>query len=521
VQQQEQSGRKPGKPSGRPPRRRTIVYDRVLDLRPGDYLLFEEVIGPGTGDARDADPAHRHVVRLTRVEQAVDGLCDPPLPLLEVAWAEADALPFPLCLSAIIPALECEYVENISVARGNIVPVDHGRTWKEPLDGRVPARPLALICEAPGEPAEGAVRAGPFRPTLQRVPLTFAQPLAPGAPAAGLLQQDPDRALPQVWLWSTSTPDGVHPWEPRADLLASGTGDAHFVVEMDGEGLAHLRFGDGELGKQPPAGTTFGAVYRVGNGPAGNVGAGAIAHIVLSDQAWQSTRLAPTNPLPARGGTPRQPVAEAKLLAPSAFRQDLQRAITAGDYARLVERDFPQVQRAAAQLRWTGSWYEVLVAVDQRHCLEADPTLLKQIRRHLWRYRRVGHDLRVVSARQVPLDIKLVVCVLPDYLLGHVKAALLGLFSNRRLPDGRLGFFHPDNLTFGQAITLSKLVALARSVPGVENVLVERLERYGQPSAQAIVDGVLPLSPFEVPRLDNDPNQRENGRLELEMRGGR
>jgi hypothetical protein len=521
LQQQKQSGPKPGKPGDRPPGKRTIVYERVLDLRPGDYLLFEEVLGPGTGDARDADPAHRHVVRLTRVEQTVDGLCDPPLPLLEIAWAQADALPFPLCLSAIIPALECEYVENISVARGNIVLVDHGRTWEEPLDGRVPARPSALLCEGPGEPAESVVRPGPFRPKLKQVPLTFAQPLAPGAPAAGLLKQDPHRALPHVRLWSEPPPDGVHPWKPRADLLASKAEDPHFVVEMDGEGVAHLRFGDGELGKQPAAGTTFKAEYRVGNGPAGNVGAGAIAHIVLTDRAWQDTRLTPTNPLPAQGGKPREPLAEAKLLAPTAFRQDLQRAITAGDYARLVERDFAQVQRAAAQLRWTGSWYEVVVAVDQRGRPEADPALLREIRRHLWRYRRIGHDLRVVSAQQVPLHVKLVVCVLPDYLRGHVKAALLQLFGNRQLPDGRLGFFHPDNLTFGEGIALSRLVALVRSVPGVENVAVERLERYGRPSTRAIIDGVLQLGPLEVARLDNDPNQRENGRFELEMRGGR
>jgi hypothetical protein len=513
VQQQEQSGQ--------PPRRATVVYDRVLDLRPGDYLLFEEVIGPGTGDARDANPVHRHIVRLTRVKQTVDRLCDPPLPLVEIEWAEADALPFPLCLSAIVPALGCEYVEHISVARGNIVPVDHGRTLKEPLDGLVPARPLALICEGPGEPVESAVRPGPFRPKLAQVPLTFAQPRAPGAPASILLRQNPHRALPAVKLFSEPAPGGASYWEPRSDLLSSGAGDPHFVVEMDGEGVAHLRFGDGELGKMPATGTEFTAVYRVGNGPAGNVGAGSIVHLVLSDRAWQNTHLAPTNPLPAQGGMPREPIDEAKLLAPTAFRQELQRAITASDYAQLVERDFPQVQQATAQLRWTGGWYEVVVAVDQRGRLEADPLLLQQIQRHLWRYRRIGHDLRVVSAHQVPLDIKLVVCVRPDYLRGHVKAALLELFSNRRLPDGRLGFFHPDNLTFGEGIALSRLIALACSVLGVENVMVERLERYGQPSNQAIANGMLPFGAYEVARLDNDPSLPENGRLELDMRGGR
>ena len=32
---------------------------------------------------------------------------------------------------------------------------------------------------------------------------------------------------------------------------------------------AHLRFGDGDLGRMPAAGTVFDAAYRVGNGSAG------------------------------------------------------------------------------------------------------------------------------------------------------------------------------------------------------------------------------------------------------------
>ena len=41
-------------------------------LVPGDYLLLEEVLGPATGLAADADPAHRQVVRIVTVER-IDG----------------------------------------------------------------------------------------------------------------------------------------------------------------------------------------------------------------------------------------------------------------------------------------------------------------------------------------------------------------------------------------------------------------------------------------------------------------
>jgi hypothetical protein len=111
--------------------------------------------------------------------------------------------------------------------------------------------------------------------------------------------------------------------------------------------------------------------------------------------------------------------------------------------------------------------------------------------------------------------------VLPTHLRGHVKAALLDRFSNRRQRSGQLGFFHPDNLTFGEGITLSSLVAAAQAVPGVESVTVKTLQRLDEPSRQAIEEGILPFSPLEVARLDNDPNMPENGRFTLNMEGGR
>ena len=307
-------------------------------------------------------------------------------------------------------------------------------------------------------------------------------------------------------------------WTVRRDLLGSQGQDLHFVAEIDDEGCAHLRFGDDELGRGPEAGTEFRARYRVGNGPTGNVGAEAITHVVFRSEPVSG--LEPRNPLPSQGGTSPEPLAEVKLFAPHAFRGDLQRAITADDYARLAERH-PEVQRAAAALRWTGSWYEALVAIDPRGDAEADEQLLREIKQHMYPYRRIGHDLVVARARYVPLNIELTVCVLPDFLRGHVKAALLGLFNNRALSDGRRGFFHPDELSFGDSILLSKLIAAAQGVPGVESVTVTRLERLFEEPNHEIENGVLPLGPLEVARLDNDPNLPENGVLKLEMRGGR
>lgn len=490
-----------------------------LRLKPGDVLIFEEVIGPKTGNPSDADPAHRHAVRLTRVEAGVDPLDRQPV--VEIGWALEDALPFTLCISVLGPPPDCEIIHDISVARGNVMLVDHGRTVDEDSPD-VPVKETLEFCECDGLPGDRSTIAGTYRPVLEKAPLTFRQPLEANTPATHALIQDIRKTLPQVRLESDPAPNGDPLWLPQSDLLGSSYGDQHFVAEIDDGGRAHLRFGDGELGRCPAPAMKFHAVYRVGNGTAGNVGAEAIAHIAFHRTSIPGGITKVRNPMPASGGAEPEPIAEAKLFAPHAFRQELQRAITADDYRALVERDFKsQVQRAAATLRWNGGRYEALVAVDEFGKEEADPSLLSAIHRRLYRYRRIGHDLHVTSARLVPLLIEMHICVKSHYLRGHVKGELLDLFSDRVLADGRKGFFHPDNLSFGDGVYLSRLVATAQAVEGVESVEVTRLERLGEGPNGEIEFGVLPLGPLEIAQVDNDPSLPENGTFTLKMGGGR
>ncbi|MCK4787495.1 MAG: putative baseplate assembly protein [Desulfobacteraceae bacterium] len=500
-----------------------MEFRRDLHLEKGDFLLFEEVIGPETGNKADADPKHRHVVRLTSVKPIKDPLNEQTL--LEIEWAEEDALPFPLCISAVGPAPDCTLLDNISVARGNMILVDHGQRVDVEKLGTVTAKQTKQVCEGIDMPSEIEVIAERFEPKRINKPITFSQPLLIKMPASELINQDPRSALPQIWINSQPEPPGH--WEIQYDLLDSRAEDRHFVAEMDDQGRAHLRFGNDELGLMPAADTTFFATYRVGNGTAGNVGAEAISHIVFRDESkLDGVNLEPRNPIAATGGIAPEPLAYVKQFAPYAFRSELKRAITAQDYADIVMTKFAnKVQRAAATVRWTGSWYEVLVAIDQHSTYEADPELLKEITDYLYLFRRIGHDVVVAAAFYVPLDIKLTVCVKPAYLRGHVKAALLDEFSNRRLPDGRLGFFHSDNLTFGEDVLLSRLVARAQAVTGVESVLATpeytKLERLLEGPNREVEAGILPLGPFEIARLDNDPSFSENGILKLDLRGRR
>lgn len=114
-------------------------------LKPGDVLIFEEVMGPNTGDPEDANPNNRWAVRLTEVRTndylgnpLVDPLFSPPIPITEITWAEEDALPFPLCVSSTSDAEHSSTsLTAVSVARGNIVLADHGVWQVQTLAGTV------------------------------------------------------------------------------------------------------------------------------------------------------------------------------------------------------------------------------------------------------------------------------------------------------------------------------------------------------------------------------------------------
>ena len=117
--------------------------------------------------------------------------------------------------------------------------------------------------------------------------------------------------------------------------------------------------------------------------------------------------------------------------------------MTEADYAR-SDRTPSRLQRAAATFRWTGSWHTVFVTVDREGGAVVSDEFETDIRAHVERYRMAGHDVEVDGPQFVSLEIDLHVCVQPDHFRSDVESELLDVLSNRDLPDGRQGLFHPD-----------------------------------------------------------------------------
>lgn len=505
---------------------RATLKGHYPDLKVGMVLVFEEKLGPKTGRPEDADPTHRWAVRLTQVSPTTDLIggqfANPPnanpVEVTEIAWAIADALPFPLCLSARSDREHRQqYHDKVSVALGNIILADHGITVaREPL-APVPEPHLFRVPTAVGDRcADSPLDPVPprFRPALQQSPLTQVVPYNPKESAQSAMRWDLQQTLPAIVLNGAL---GQTPtlWQPQRDLLNSNPASPEFVVETETDGIAYLRFGDNQYGLRPAPGTQFSATYRVGNGVAGNLGAAALMHAVSSASAITTVR----NPLPAVGGVDPETLEDVRQRAPYAFRIQ-ERAVTPEDYAEVAERH-PDVQKAAATFRWTGSWRTVFVTIDRRGGLSVDAPFKARIRQFLERYRMAGYDLEVDAPRFVSLEIEMQVCVKPNYFRSQVKAALLNVFSDRTLPDGRLGIFHPDYFTFGQPVYLSPLYAAAQAVDGVSSLQITVFQRQGTPNKTAIAQGQLEFGRLEIARLNNDPDFPERGVLRLTLLGGK
>jgi baseplate J-like protein len=505
--------------------------DGLVNLQPGDVLLFVEKRNPQNGIEQEADPTHRHAVRLTEIKPGKDPLFQDPatnadLEILDIQWAAADALPFALCLWDVTPPRASEK-QPASVALGNIVLADHGQTIADEALPRVPGAITALTKVQPRATNsckdQVIVPTAPrYRPRLKQTPITqraafnSKKPLASAKATTSLSTDDPLRLpSPDVTLREPGV-EGV--WEARRDLLNSGPQDKAFVVEVEADGSAYLRFGDGQLGVRPAADTTLLATYRIGNGAAGNIGANTLAHIVTAEAVKEN---GVTNFLPAQGGINAETIEEVRQRAPSAFRKQ-ERAVTPADYQEIATR--PEiaescdidVQRAAATMRWTGSWYTMFLTIDRFKGQDVDVPFETKLRSCMERFRMAGEDLEVDGPQYVPLEIVMGVCVKPGYFFSDVARELLDVFSNRVLPDGRLGVFHPDNFSFGQPVFLSSLIATAQAVTGVESVNIKTFQRQGIDSDAALLAGNLTLGRLEIAQLDNDRNFPERGVFTLE-----
>ena len=469
---------------------------QLPSLRAGDVLILQAL-----GAHVESSPPHAHPVRLRGRPVLTTDPRRGHQGVTEIAWHEEDALPFPLTVSVqrggeTIPC---------AVAWGNIVPADQGQTFQQ---------------ELPPVPAEGRYRA--LLPAGIAVRAPFDPAAARRRPAAVALEQRVEEALPAVILLGqrgelsgSSQGFRTEVWVPRRDLLTSGAYGREFVVEIENDGSAALRFGDGQLGMKPPAHTRFQARFRLGGGPSGNVGAYAIRHLVTADPALPARILLINNYTEAQGGAGPESGRQAALRAPRSF-QSQERCVTQEDFtARAKSYRGGEVLDAVAEPRWTGSWTTLFLYVERRGGLPVDPGFTALFRAYMEPFLLADQELAVRPPFYLPLEIVLAVTLERNAFREVVRQEL-----ESRLGTGPGGFFAPDNFRFGQPVYLSEIVTLAAGVTGVARVDTRRFQRWGEPSRGELAAGRVVPGPLEIAREENRPGATRSGVIRFELEGG-
>jgi len=558
------------------------LYGPCKHLQVGDVLIFKETKGVRSGLPEDADPTHRQAVRLTKITRETDPLgawfpvaggkafleeeaalsheeasrdthkhknagSDYSLEVTRIEWHYQDALLFPLCISGMIgDGSECLYCEQMSVALGNVVLADHGCTFDKDQFAMIPQNdvpassdiavtfPRFSPCLTYSPLTHVAVAGRSYRVFVRGVPTAIdasavatinrarhlrARDATRSASEAGQLvtgDSTPPMSLPDITLNSHQEGRGRVPttWHPQPDLLVSKPTDRHFVVEIDDHGKAYLRFGDNQYGSRPPAGTEFSATYRVGNGVSGNVGRESLYHIGLTDH--RITKV--VNPMPASGGIDPQSIDDVRQLISQTFSTQ-ERGVRPEDYKEIAERE-PEVERANAILRWTGSRYTAFLTVERSGGAPVDDAFRMKLRERMEPFRMAGADLVIVAPVYVSLEIEMQVQIQATYIGAKVKAALKEVFSNRWWPDGQQGIFYEGSYTFGTPVYLSDLYTAAYEVAGVQAVNITTFQRQDISISSGLEDGVLIMDWLEIARMENNPDAPSHGVFGLTTHGG-
>ena len=506
---------------------RATLKGHLEHLEPGQVLLIERSREVGGLGKDEVDSRARQVVRLSGKAPAhgYDALRDQPI--TEIEWLADDALrrDYPVARTVDgTPHL------RLSQMRGNLVLADHGMHQEEILG-----------------PWEGdALR-------LDAADLTFHQIYDPDVartmPATALLAQVPYEALPDLHLQELDEAGRPGPWWlPQQDLLHSGSVSRDFVVEMTEEGVAMLRFGDGVNGRLPRFGTLFRAVYRLGNGPDGNLGAHALRHLVLPrrvppdptstefkrrvEERLRRKReglprlvesdVAPDirveNPLPAEGGQRRERIEDARLAAPYVPSSKISRrhAVARDDFAEIAERRGPDVFRAAASRAWGGDGPSVRLHVQRASGFPIDEAFRQRLNEHMAPWLLAGHRIEIVEPRYVPLDIHLEVEIDRRIPRESFLEAINGPGADAAARRFRR-LFHPKRFTFGKTVFLSEIVSIVADLDNVLNVRTKHFKRWGEPARGEIESGEIRIDSLEVARLENNPASPNHGLLRLDL----
>jgi predicted phage baseplate assembly protein len=286
----------------------------------------------------------------------------------------------------------------------------------------------------------------------------------------------------------------VNVWTRRETLAFSGPDDRDFLVDIDENDQATVRFGDGINGAKPDAGAVLSITYRAGGGAEGNVEAHTVKTI-LEAPALSAIAANITNPMPANGGADRESIDHAVAQAPSVFRSR-QRAVTGADYEALA-RNVNGVAKVRAA---STGWNLVTLFVAPAGGGKVSDELEIRLRAYFEDKRMLSQVVEIDDVDYVEIRVSATVGIESYYVQEDVVAAV------RRATGAVLEF---DEVAFGQTTYVGRFYEAAQSVTGVKFVTITEFQphrdREPEPVPAFEPSGRIELGDNEIPVFPSAP----------------
>ena len=281
---------------------------------------------------------------------------------------------------------------------------------------------------------------------------------------------------------------GEQRWTERPDFDLSGRADSHYVLDPM---LGRLTFGDGERGRRIPPGALVEARWSATRAAGGNLPAGRAW--TIADRVLRQEIAEVRNPLPARGGTDAETLAEAAARALDSVEQPL-RAVTLADYELLaLETPGTRLARAVALANFdpafpcfqaTGVITVVVLPFLPRSRPFPGAGTRRAVAAHLARRRLLGTRVAVIGPDYVEIAARARVRPLPGVDPAELRRRIAGALDR---------FFHPLGWPLGRDVFRSEVLQVLDETPGVDHVLALELIADGRAGCGNVCLGPIGL----------------------------
>ena len=277
------------------------------------------------------------------------------------------------------------------------------------------------------------------------------------------------------------------PWSYVESLTEAGPNQLVFTTNVDADGNVSLEFGDGINGAIPPANQVISALYRISAGAAGNLNSGTVEEVtfipgnILPEAIGY---LAVSNPSAAFGGADGDDNDQIRTKVKNAITTR-RRAVTLADYAALAS----QVSGVGRTKSVAGVYSSVTLYLQTQNDDSVTPGIVSGSATSSW----TALSSRVSSYLSDKIPVGTTVSVQPPtYVDFYVTLTVVAnaAFNNADIEqDIRDVFLNPgglfayESVDFGQLVAYSAVMSKAALVPGVQSIIINKLNTDNSSSA--------------------------------------